>query len=954
VGPSRPEATMADTAALLERDAELAAIDSALDDVADGHGRLVVVEGDAGVGKTALLGAAHTAAGLRGFARFRARATALEQGFPYGCLRQLLEPAITGASSSRRERLLAGAAAQARALFAASGPTVLEGYQVNPFVMLRAIYWVISNLADERPLVLIIDDLQWADEETSGLLALVARHLDGLRVAVVVASRPREHAGGDPAGLVAEPDSILVRPRPLSARGVAAICARRLRTAVAPAFAAACHEVTRGNPFYLDALLNEADQRGFGTLGPGVEQVRQAGPASVAARVLRRIADAHPAAPEVVRAIAVLGDGALLAEVAELAGTGMESAAAASDHLIGMSVLRASAGLEFAHPIVREAVYGSIGVHARALAHARAARQLSRAGAADERIAAQLMAAEPIGDPGRVEFLHRISRSAMARGAPSAAAAWLQRALREPAPAAARPEVLLDLGSAELRLGRLADAVEHLTAARAMTDDAPLLTRIARQHANTLTMAGRSDEAVEILHEAVSRVAPVDRGLGHLLDAERASHALQARPDVREGIVADLLRRQPPEDDSPGARTLRVVYGYHRARACTSADAAADHLEEVLLEARVAGDQQLDISSPFFDLAVGFLPTDRHEHIGEALDEALRHARVSATAPAVAYLSCSKGWIALRRGALAEAENEARTALDLFSPLGVPLGPPFALALLVRTLVEIGDLQAAEEALAELGPRTPLRPVRSDNLLLEARGLVLLSRGEVDLGLRTLEEFGRCDERWGAANGLASRWRSQAAVALAAAGDSRSALDLAGEDLRRARRWGAAGGIGIALRARAFAEGGTVEGLREAVDTLGRSLARAEHARALVDLGAALRRKNQRIEARRTLHAGADLARRCGALATAARAESELSVAGGRPASSHSLGLGRLTAAERRVVHLAAAGRSNPEIAQALFVTRKTVETHLSRAYAKLDIAGRQHLSEALNPNRRG
>ena len=132
------------------------------------------------------------------------------------------------------------------------------------------------------------------------------------------------------------------------------------------------------------------------------------------------------------------------------------------------------------------------------------------------------------------------------------------------------------------------------------------------------------------------------------------------------------------------------------------------------------------------------------------------------------------------------------------------------------------------------------------------------------------------------------------------------------------------------------------------MDALEHSPARLEHARALVDLGAALRRANRRAEARRELRTGLDLASRCGAWALAERARTELRAAGGRSSDPGGEGAARLTASELRVAELAAGGQSNPEIAQALFVTRKTVETHLGRVYRKLGVAGRGDLARAL------
>jgi DNA-binding CsgD family transcriptional regulator len=198
------------------------------------------------------------------------------------------------------------------------------------------------------------------------------------------------------------------------------------------------------------------------------------------------------------------------------------------------------------------------------------------------------------------------------------------------------------------------------------------------------------------------------------------------------------------------------------------------------------------------------------------------------------------------------------------------------------------------------------------------------------------------------ANPLATRWRSRAALAHLTLGEVEEARALAAEDLDRARLWGAARGIGLALRAGALVDGAPVDRLRKAADVLAGSPARLEHARALLDLGAAMRRDNRRAEARGTLEEALDLAERCGAGALAETARTELLAAGGRSSDPYGDPLAQLTASERRVAELAAEGRSNPEIAQALFVTRKTVETHLGHVYRKLDIGGRGELPQAL------
>jgi DNA-binding CsgD family transcriptional regulator len=193
-------------------------------------------------------------------------------------------------------------------------------------------------------------------------------------------------------------------------------------------------------------------------------------------------------------------------------------------------------------------------------------------------------------------------------------------------------------------------------------------------------------------------------------------------------------------------------------------------------------------------------------------------------------------------------------------------------------------------------------------------------------------------------------WRSHAALAQRALGSGDGGVALAREELGLARRFGAPRSIGIALRAAGLVEGSErgIELLREAVTVLEGSQARLEHARALIDLGAALRRANQRVSAREYLRPGVELAHSCGAHALMERAREELAATGARPRRIMLVGVDALTASERRVAQLAADGLTNVAIAQALFVTQKTVESHLRSSYQKLAISSRKELDIAL------
>jgi DNA-binding CsgD family transcriptional regulator len=201
-------------------------------------------------------------------------------------------------------------------------------------------------------------------------------------------------------------------------------------------------------------------------------------------------------------------------------------------------------------------------------------------------------------------------------------------------------------------------------------------------------------------------------------------------------------------------------------------------------------------------------------------------------------------------------------------------------------------------------------------------------------------------------------WPLRSALALALPPSERAeAVSLAGEELELARATGLARPHGIAMRALAMLEGGEagIAHLRESVELLETSAARLELARALVELGAALRRGNRRAAARAPLRAGLELARECGAPRLASRARDEIKAAGGRAPRDTSGGRGALTASELRVARLAADGATNPQIAQELFVSLKTVETHLSNAYGKLGLSGRgsrTRLNRALKPER--
>jgi DNA-binding CsgD family transcriptional regulator len=933
--------------ALLEREREVTALETTLTAAREGRGRFVLVEAPAGLGKTSLLGAACEMGAGMGFATLRARATELERDFAFGCVRQLLEPVVARTSEPERDRLFDHAAALSAPLFSEFAASTLSPSSDTAHAMLHGLYWLLNNLVDERPLVLSVDDVHWSDAESLRFLAYLTPRLDGLALAVVASMRP-EGVTGELARLATAPESHVLRPGPLSAEATATLCERRLGRQVAPEFAAACRDATGGNPFFLEALLREASEQRLSTGSQDVDRLRQVGPSAVTQAVLLRLS-VIPGASALVRAVAVLGEGSNLAEAASLAGLPLEEAACVADQLVRMAILSPAASLEFVHPIVRESVYRDIGSHERALAHARAARILTAQGASDERVAAQIVEAEPSGESERVFLLRRVAEGALVRGAPGAAVAWLSRALAEPPLPEVRGQVLLEFGCAQLRTSA-PEAIGHLAEAVELISDPRLLAKAVRNLALARTLSGNADRAVAAIESAIAMVEPVDREVALVLEADLAAHAQQASLEARVAALRRLERHADLQGATPGERLVVASLAFERGRASETAGDAAQHMERALAGGRLLAEQEVDVAGPFYHLVIGLLATDALDLLDGCLEQALADARTRGSIPAFALVTAYRARLLLRRGAVDQAESDARAALELLTAHGVRLGVPIALAFLIEALAEQGALDAAEEALRSGAHCGEAPPGLTTNFLLEARSLLHLAQGRASEALDDLTEFGRRDELWGGASPLASRWRSRASLALAMAGREDEARAMAAEDVSLARRWGAASAIGVALQAAARAEGGAaaIHHLRQAVEVLEGSPARLEHARALTDLGAALRRANYRADAQGVLHEGVALASSCGARLLVQRGVAELRAAGGRPRKRGHVGWEQLTISERRVAELASAGRSNPEIAQTLFVSRKTVETHLGRVYRKLGIARREELPRAL------
>jgi DNA-binding CsgD family transcriptional regulator len=390
------------------------------------------------------------------------------------------------------------------------------------------------------------------------------------------------------------------------------------------------------------------------------------------------------------------------------------------------------------------------------------------------------------------------------------------------------------------------------------------------------------------------------------------------------------------------------------AIAWTYAGRPADECAEMCLAA-LAGGELIEADTAVIGLGVilQLVYADREE-ASVALDEALAVAHRRGSLFSLSVIHLWRGLMLYRRGELADAEDELRTAAHEFDLYGYdPVAVQANSAYLAATLIERGDRDGAWRAL-DAGA-SPADDSYWQRWWLIIRLQLLVADGRAEEALEAADELER-RSCW-MTNPAIGPWRLLKAEALALLDRHDEALAHAQTDLELARRFGAPGMVGIALRVLGTLEREAgLEHLREAVAVLHDSSARLEHAKALAALGAALRRSGSRSEAREPLREALDLAERCGAEALAEQAREELSATGARPRRAVLHGVDALTPSELRVARMAAEGRTNREIAQALFVTIRTVEMHLTHGYQKLDISSRAELSDALGtpPSRTG
>ncbi len=921
---------------LLERERELAALVDALDAAKRGEGSLVVIAGAAGTGKSALLATAAQLAQRRGLAIRRGRGSEFEEELSFGVIRQLFESRVRSIESRAHEGLLAGAAATTARLFA-SVPLEQSSGPDGGFATLHGLYWLAANDAAERPLLLAVDDIHWADAPSLRALNYLAGRITDLPIALVVALRSREPTGvaNLVAGLQSLPGARHIEPGALDLAAVAEIVRARISEASAE-LCAAFHEASAGNPFYLHELLRSV--RSEDGVGFPAADVRKIALTSVSDRVLRRVEALGPHAPRLAAAMSVLGPSGSLRDAASVAGQDESDAAQAAHGMRRVELLAAEDPFEWIHPLVHRSLYDNLTVAERDAMHTRAAEVLSQAGAPAGVVGTHLLALRPAGSDQVVAGLLAAADDALARDASEIAVALLRRALEENAEDPPRASLLLKLGQVEVTR-RDPVAAEPLREARELSRDPRERTLAALALAEILTFDGHWDESAAMIAQAIEELAGSEPDLTLELEVVRA--VISAfDPDLGGAFWRDRERLLAlSRGESWSARALAALLAMISCFHGEHLDEVASLCEHALGEGKLFAERGAGAWASSH-VILSLMTMESHDRGLAVADELEDAARAQGSVANVLIADAYRGWVPARLGDFTAAEELLRPLIDNAAANGIMLILVSALWMLREGILERPSQRDLVGVVEQLELPRAMADAAGGAWLMSITGQLHAMRGDRDRAEHDLRAAGRIMSGLGFGP-VHDPWRSALALTLGAE-DIDEARALVAEELALANASGLARPRGIVLRASGLLAGGDdgVEILRESAAVLADSPARYEHARSLVELGAALRRTRRRAESREPLATGMELAYAGGAERLVARAREELLAAGARPRQIVRTGFTALTASERRIARLAAGGRSNPEIAQALYVSVKTVETHLSNAYRKLDLSG--------------
>jgi DNA-binding CsgD family transcriptional regulator len=907
---------------LLGRDAECAALDQLLADVLAGASRVIVLRGEAGVGKSALL--AYLADRVDGWQVARAAGVESEMELAYAGLHQLCAPML-----GHLERL---PVPQRDALATVFGRSV--GPAPDRFLVGLATLTLLAEVAEDQPLICIVDDAQWLDHASAQVLGFVARRLLAERVALVGAARTG-------AG-----DDVLAGLPELPIRGLGDRDARALLLANVPGplDAAVVDQLiteSHGNPLALLELprtwTTAALAGGFGL--PSGQPVAGKIEQSYARRL--RLLPAETRLLVLAAAAEPSGDPVLFHRAAQALDLDLAAVALAVD----AGLLKVGGRVEFAHPLVRSAVYRSAATEDRHRVH-RALAEATDAERDPDRRAWHLAQATPGPGEGVAAELERSAGRAQARGGVAAAAAFLQRAVALTVDLARRAERALAAAQASFQAGAFDAALGLLATAEAGPLDAFQRARVDLLRGHVAFAAGLLGEAPALLLQAARRLEPFDLELarrtyltawgaafvatGYLeggsafVEIRRAVQALPRRPGAPHPVdlLLDGLAQLSTDGHAAATPTLQ-----------RAANALADiSVEDVLRWGWMA----TAASNAVWD-------NDGAHAISARQVQLVRDAGALAELPLhLSALGMASAWI----GDFADAGALMAEADSVAAATGSPAGPWVALRLRALQGREAEASAAIASAMKQAAAGGQVFATYAHwAAAVLYNGLARYQEAASAARQATSNTF----EYW------VSVWALPELVEAAArVGDTRLAREALERLAETTQPAGTDFALGIEARSRALLSDGATaeERYREAVDRLGRTKLRPELARAQLLHGEWLRREGRRVDAREQLRTAHDLFAAIGMEAFAERARRELVATGEKVRQRSPETREELSAQETQIARLARDGLSNPEIGAQLFISARTVEWHLRKVFAKLHISSRRQLRIALSEGR--
>jgi DNA-binding CsgD family transcriptional regulator len=890
------------------RQRECDLLDRLIEAVRGGESRALVLRGEPGVGKTALL--EHLVGRATGCRVAHAAGVETEMELVYSGLHQLLTPML-----GRLERL---PAPQADALGTAFG--LSAGSAPDRFLVGLATLSLLADAAEDHPLLCLVDDAQWLDTGSAQVLAFAARRLEADPVGVVFGARvPGPELAGLPelaVGGLPEPaarellDSVLTGPLDPQVRD-------RIVAEAA------------GNPLALVELPRDVGPAGLaggyglpgaplaGRLEESFRRRLEALPADT--RRLLRLAAAEP-----------VGDPVLMWRAAQRLGISAGASVPAAE----AGLLEVGARVLFRHPLVRSAAYRSASRQERQELH-RALAEVTDPGLDADRRAWHWAQAAAGPDEVVAAELQRSAGRAQARGGLPAAAAFLTRATELTPDPAGRVQRALVAALANVQAGSFDSARTLLAVTGQAALDEAQYARIDLLRAQLAFAAGRGSEATPLLLAAARRLEPLDAGLARETYLDAFSGALFGAR-LNEVTVADVARAAPRGDGDSMAELLLAglvaLVGDYAAgvRPCRRA-------VQGLLGADVPPEQNLRwlwlgcvIALELFDDECAYQLSERGVRIARRTGRLTELAlALSARTPVLVFC----GELAAAAATVVETES-----VEQASEIGAA---PYGALILAAWRGQEHEAQALIE-----------RTEREAGARGEGIGLAIAAYSRAVLG----NSLGRYDQALAAARSagahrevVAENWAlSELIEAAARVGDAGAAHDALDRLTDKAQAAGTGWALGLAARGRAVLGAGAEDAFRESVTHLERTRVRAELARTYLLYGEWLRRESRRVEARERLRTAHEMFDAIGMAAFAERARRELRATGEtarkRTAGTHD----ELTAQEALIAGLARDGLSNPEIGARLFISARTVKYHLGKVFTKLDISSRAQLDRAL------